>query len=360
MKMSQHRSGTRRMRLNYCEKFLHWALGLFSNKGVGEGIMTAEPSTVRRCANIKSRKAPDAQCSLNATYGDYCSRHWKHPHRFTLKETVREFIPTRLLHNSAAKVQAWWRRLGPWLQLRDHGPAFHRRADSTNDTELYSLDPVEKIPDLYFFSMAGQKGSIWSFDIRSLGQLMSQGVLRENPYTREPLTDRLQAKIHKRLTWLRRRRYNILYPQGADLTADQLWRQRILDVFMRIESFGFHVSCDWFHDLTVQEHEQFYKTLFSIWYARAGLTSAQREAIVPHSESAAHKLFRFMPEHIRGRNRYSQQWWERCNLAIIEAFVSRSPDKDQQRLGAMYALMGLVDVCDAAAESFPWLAETLN
>jgi hypothetical protein len=349
------------MRLNLCEKFLEWALGLFSGEAVGEGEMTTEePSTVRRCANIKSRKTPDAQCSLNATYGDYCSRHWKHPHRFTVTQGVREYIPTRLLHISATKVQVWWRRLSPWLHLRDHGPGLRVRAQSCNDTELYTLDPVEKIPALYYFSFVAPKGALWSFDIRSLGQLVMRGSLRENPYTREQMPEALQKKIHRRLTWLRARKYSVLHPQGTDLTADQVWRQRVLDIFMCVEAFGFHVSCDWFHDMTTEDHERFYKTLFSIWYARLGLTSAQREAIVPHCESAAHKLFRFMPDQVRGRNRHSKVWWERCNLAVMEALLTRSADKEQQRLGAMYVLMGLVEACDAAAESFPWLEEALN
>ena len=37
---------------------------------------------VRKCANTKNRKTLDVQCALNATHGDFCSRHWKHPQRF--------------------------------------------------------------------------------------------------------------------------------------------------------------------------------------------------------------------------------------------------------------------------------------
>lgn len=341
------------MRFLWCEKFFDWASNLFSGQEIGVDTMaTEQPSTVRRCANIKSRKTPDAQCSLNATYGDYCSRHWKHPHRFISKDSVREFIPTRSLQAAAGRIQVWWRRLTPWLEIQHHGPGLRMRSKSCNDTELYTLDPVEQIPALYYFSTVGSKGSLWSFDIRSLGQLIAKGTLRENPYTREAFSPATQAKIQKRLLWLRKRKYTILYPQGADLTADQLWRQRVLDVFMRIEAFGFHASCEWFHEMSVADHQKFYATLFSLWYSRLGLTMAQREAIVPHSESAAHKLFRFLPEQAR---RHSKTWWERCNLAIIEALVSRSPDKEQQRLGAVYVLMGLVAVCDAAADSFPWL-----
>jgi hypothetical protein len=216
------------MRLFLCENFLYWALHLFSDSSVGQGTMSNEPSTVRRCANSKSRKCPDARCSLNATYGDYCSRHWKHPHRFLQKEQTREYIPTRLLHTSASKLQSWWRRLAPWLEFAHHGPGLRMRSKSCNDTELYTLDSVTSIPSLYYFSTVGSKGSLWSFDIRSLGQLIAKGTLRENPYTREPFSPATQAKIQKRLLWLRRRKYNIFYPQGADLTADQLWRQRVL------------------------------------------------------------------------------------------------------------------------------------
>ena len=314
---------------------------------------------IRQCANCKSRKAPDVRCPFNATYGDYCSRHWKHPNRFIPKGFIaQEACFTRRQVAAARRIQAAWRRVAGALRFQAQGPAANDRSLSCNDTEFYSLDSVSLIPPLYLFSMISPQHVVWSFDIRSLGQMVMKGALTQNPYTREPLGDRTLRRIHDRLTWLRRRKYSVLHPQGsADLTAEQIWNQHVLDVFLRIESFGFHVSCDWFHDMSVTAHEDFYKTLFGLWYGRLGLTMAQRDAIVPGGESPTRRLFRFTPGQEPSRR--SVAWWQRHNLALMEAFVSRSQDKENQRLGAMYLLMGLVAVCEEAEESFPWLADVL-
>lgn len=312
-------------------------------------------STIRQCANCKSRKAPDVRCPFNATYGDYCSRHWKHPNRFL--PTNRRDLYTRRETAAAIRLQRAWRRFMPSLRVKHQGIAAINRALSCNDTELYSLDSVASIPLMYFFSMVSPQRVVWSFDIRSLAQMIMKGSLTHNPYTREAIGDRTLGKIHHRILWLRRRKYSVLYPQGsADLTAEQLWNQRVLDTFLRIESFGFHVSCDWFQEMSVANHEDFYNTLFGLWYGRLGLSTEQRETIVPGGESATRKLFRFMPER---ESRRGIAWWQRHNLALIEAFLTRSQDKENQRLGAMYVLMGLVAVCEEAEESFPWLADII-
>jgi hypothetical protein len=356
------------MRLHWCENILYYIQNFLSGERVGVAEMdihdhpqdiNASTKTIRRCANIKSRKVPDAQCALTATYGDYCSRHWKHPHRYVAKEDMAQReVFTRREHAAAERIQKAWKRIRPFLRLFQQGPGVACREQSCNDTELYSLDPIKTIPPLYYISFVGPTGALWSFDVRSLGQLMMRGDLKENPYTREALMPSQLTKITKRVGWLRSRKYSILYPQGTDLTTEQVWRQKVLDVFLRIESYGFHVSCDWFHQMGLRDHEEFYATLYSLWYSRLGLTHQQRESIVPSYETAASRLFRFSPE--QGRGRHSASWWERYNLAVIEALLTRSPDKEQRRLGAMYVLMGLVAVCDGAAESFPWLEETIE
>ncbi len=356
------------MRFQWCNSFIVSIWNFLSGQEIGVLDMdshdhphdtTATKQTIRRCANIKSRKAPDVQCALNATYGDYCSRHWKHPRRFITKTNQSERAAfTRREHAAAERIQKAWKRILPFLRLFQQGPGFACREKSCNDTELYSLDPVLSIPPLYYISLVGPTGTLWSFDVRSLGQLLMRGELKENPYTREALTPTQLTKATRRIGWLRSRKYSVLHPQGADLTTEQVWRQKVLDAFLRIEGYGFHVSCDWFHQMTLEDHEEFYATLYSLWYRRLGLTHAQREAIVPSYETPVRRLFRFTPE--QGKGRHSIAWWERYNLAMIEAFLTRSPEKEQRRLGAIYVLMGLVAVCDGAAESFPWLTETLD
>ena len=73
----------------------------------------------------------------------------------------------------------------------------------------------------------------------------------------------------------------------------------------------------------------------------------------------AKPLFKHTPDELNRQRTHTKQWWERLNLSLIEALLTRSPDKEEQKLGATYCVMGLVSISTAAAESFPWLAVVL-
>ena len=313
---------------------------------------------VRVCANIKSRKIPDLQCSLTATFGDFCSRHWKHPTRYNTKSdsSVSPKVYSLKQKRSAVKLQKFWRRRSPILHIRNQGPGFFCRVQSCNSTELYTLDSVTTIANLYYFSFIDSNKNLWSFDIRLLGHLQSMGQLKQNPYTREELSRPILEKIRNRLTWLRKRKYTVFYPVEADLTSEQIWRQKVLDNFMKIESFGYYVSCEWFTEMSIDDHKLFYKTLYMIWFHKLGLEHKTREAIVPQYMSAQKKLFRYNPESFEAQRDHTRHWWEKLNLSLIEAFITRSSDKENNKLGATYCVMGLTVVNEKAAEVFPWLS----
>ena len=324
---------------------------------MNELVEASSATLIRKCSNIKSRKLPDAQCELSATYGEFCSRHWKHPRRYdAIKSSPSTPMPPSMREiQSAIRLQKFWRIRSPYLQFRRQGPGVFCRTASKNDTDLYTLDPIQTIPKLYYFSFSDLRKCIWSFDIRTLAQLQSMGELKTNPYTRHELSEDILKKVRGRLTWLRARKYSVFYPIGTDLTSEQIWRQKILDYFMKIESYGYYVSCDWFIEMSIEDHKKFYTTLYVNWFHRIGLTHVQRERIVPKYLSTHKKLFRYSPESFGGYRTHTKHWWEKLNLSLIGAFLTRPPDKEDMKLGAMYCVMGLVAVNDKAAEVFDWL-----
>jgi hypothetical protein len=321
-----------------------------------DSVPPSPGSLVRKCANIKSRKVPDMQCKLNATQGDYCTRHWKHPHKFVQKtDCVYITVANRKELKAICTIQRAWRRISPFLFIKGHGIGFYQKNNSINGTEVLSLEPVDQIPNIYYFSYVDSKNNLWSFDIRSLGQIISFGDIKQNPYTRDPFTPSVLTRIRNRLTWLRKRKYSVVYPIGVELTQDQLWSQKVLDYFMKIESFGYYVSCEWFTNMSIEDHKKFYKTLYELWNYRLGLTPQDRLKIAPGSKP----LFKYVPDDFDRHRVHTIQWWERLSLSLIEALLTRSLDKEQQKLGAMYCVMGLFATVPVAAESFPWMAEII-
>ncbi len=319
-----------------------------------------EVSELRKCANIKSKKHKDQPCPFVASQGDYCSRHYKNPTRFVAqKEAIPEKILTRSGYQAILKIQKVWRKWSSIHRFSRQGPAANARDLASNPTELYTLDTLETIPTSFFFSFADDKKNIWAFDIRSLSHLVTEGSEIVNPYTRGLIASRTLQKIHARILWLRERKFPILHATGENLTQEQLWNQKVLDVFFKMEALGYRASCRWFDEMTLSDHMLFYRRLHRLWTYQLGLTNVEKEAIVPGFNAGMTKLFRQAPDRVESQS-HDLRWWRRANLNLILEFLTRAPQKSQQGLGALYILMALVQVVPEAAEAYPWVRESLG
>lgn len=334
----------------------------FASEGIPvcESQVGMEPAQLRKCANIKSKKHKDQPCSFPASHGDYCSRHFKNPIPFKPKHSdIPERILTRSGTAALCKIQRAWRRWASWVRYCRQGPAANASDLAANQTEVYSLDSLDTIPPAYFFSFADDKKTIWAFDIRSLSHLVTEGNEIVNPYTRIPISSSVLQNVHSRILWLRERKYPILYATGDSMTQEQIWNQKVLDVFFKMEALGYRASCRWFDELRIAEHMTFYRRLHRLWTYQLGLTNAEKEAIVPGYNAGLSKLFRLTPDRIENQV-HDLKWWRRSNLNLILEFLTRAPQKSQQSLGALYVLMALVQVVPEAAEAYPWIRETVG
>lgn len=315
---------------------------------------------LRKCSNIKSKKHKDQPCTFPATHGDYCSRHSKNPIRFVPpSKAVSSVVPTRSTIQAARKLQKFWRQWSVRARWNRQGPAANFREIAANQTEVYSLDSLDSIPSLFFFSFSDESKTIWAFDIRSLSHLVSEGNEIVNPYTRQTLSSQVLKRIHARIVWLRERKYPILYATGENMSQEQLWNQKVLDVFFKMEALGYRASCRWFDGMNHTEHMTFYRRIHRLWSYQLGLTAQEKEAIVPGYNAGLTKLFRLAPDRLENQN-HDLKWWRRANLNLILEFLTRAPQKSQQGLGALYVLMALVQVVPEAAEAYPWVRESLG
>ena len=239
------------------------------------------------------------------------------------------------------------------MLFRRQGPAAASLL-ANNDVEIYSLDSLESIPKMYFYSFADTAKAIWAFDIRTLSFLCSKSKNVPNPYTREPLSVEILRRIYSRIEWLQAHKYVTVY-ENASFSLEQMWNHKVLEVFNKMEEVGYIVSADWFHDMTKEDHIEFYKKLYDIWFFRLGLTAKERNAIVAGFNSARNKLFRFTGEEIQHKD---EKTLKKNTLTIIEKLVS-SFDKSQRGLGVMYVLMAFCCISDDVCEAYPWIAATI-
>ena len=315
-----------------------------------------EGITLRKCQNIKSRRHKNAQCQAAATHGDFCSRHFKHPIRYqSLKPSIfLNRMLTRSEHQAVLIIQKFWIKRAALQRFFRQGPAANCHELSQNTTEVYTLDPLASIPNVFFFSFADSSKSVWSFDIRSLSHLITEATEPQNPYTRQAISPSTVEAIHRRLLWLRQRKYPILHETGENLTQEQIWNQKVLDVFFKMDALGYRASCKWFEEMEKEDHELFYARLYRLWTYQLGLTSSEKQAIL-----GVTKIFKQTPERAVNAG-HDLRWWRRNNLNLILEFISRGSSKSHQGLGALYVLMSIVQVVPEAAESYPWVLESVR
>lgn len=253
------------------------------------------------------------------------------------------------------RIQRFWIKWAAHQRFRRQGPATNNLKVSQNETEVYSLDSIQTIPTVFFFSFGDTSKNIWSFDIRSLSHLLTEGAEPMNPYTRQVILPSTLKKIHERLQWLRKRKYPILHMTGENLTQEQIWNQKVLDVFFKMDALGYRASCRWFEEMELDDHELFYTRLYRLWTYQLGLTAGEKEAILP----GPGKLFKQTPDRTIHAN-HDIRWWRRSNLNMILEFLTRGTTKSHQALGALYVLMALVQTVPEAAEAYPWILESVR
>ena len=310
----------------------------------------------RQCVNIRSRKHPDIRCPLSATQGEFCARHSKNPIRLCEKPKHETSHITETQIRAAKRVQKIWVSFRNRQRSRTQGPAacYPELADNTN--EIYTLGQTMEIPQMYRWSYADQKKHIWVFDIRSLHMMRLQNQ-RENPYTREPFTERAEQSFQERSAYLRKKKYCLLYTDETELTPQQLWHQRILDVTMKYDMLGYYTCLNWFEDLKDKDCALLYTELWELWNFRLQLPAIQKKRVVPDWNNPDSLLFKWIPTEIKQKR--DRKWWQKTILDLMDRFVSAA-DKESRSLGALYGMTAFAMASSTVRQHYSWLVQDLS
>lgn len=172
-----------------------------------------------------------------------------------------------------------------------------------------------------------------------------------NPYNRQKLAPRTLNDYHRKLLFLKK-----YHPQDSidfpslELTPQQKLKFKILDVFQIIYHYDYPVDHLWFLNLSRDQLLRYYSRLEDIWNFRLNLSLQTKKLIVPHNPNIFSKL---EYQQLRHQNHFFIQ-----NLMInhLESLVTQGQSLADRKNGAMYLLIGLVEVCPQAAENLPYLA----
>ena len=301
---------------------------------------------LRSCLNIKSRRYSDIQCKSIATHGEFCARHSKNPVRFSKAPYITNHY-NPIHEQCIRKIQRAFCFAIAKRRYRRQGPAANNTSLSENRTDLHSMEDITTIPKLYIWSYKDEANHIWTFDIRSFSHMGSSRL--KNPYTQLPLTHVAKDSLEARLNWLRAKRYAITFINDSELTSDQQFNLRVLEIFMKMDFLGYHSDPEWFTDLDLQQNIRLYKELYDLWNFRLALTNGAKQTICPGLE--------LKRDPARMKAQRELRWWRKQNLEILDALVSRATDKSNRALGTMYCLSALCTVSSDVKEAYEWLAQ---
>ena len=248
---------------------------------------------------------------------------------------------------------------------KSHGPAFFKRNICVNNTDFCTLDKLKEIPYEQFFSFKSKNGQIYGCDICSLYNLIQKHkkkrdpkdpILPLNPYDRLPLPKKLPLLIDNyfKLSAIYKIKLNIIIQNDfKNCTYAEQIKQNTLRIFQQINELGNYSDLDWFSDLNKIQLILFIKELYDIWNYRAGLSDDTKINIChpngnPFCHISVHNFTHLSKEEI-----------QKTILIVMEKFVNNGINRDFKSLGAYYILSALTLVNITAAESLPWLYQSV-
>jgi hypothetical protein len=246
-------------------------------------------------------------------------------------------------------VRGWFVR--SWLKLK--GP--HTKKPCVNDTDFYTMDPLEEIPFVDYIEYTDPVGVNYGFHMRSLYYLLSKMKKFDNPYTREDMKPTFgDTFIHMmRLT-------NIIFPQNNIISKDDnmetcivsitqidLVQRRINELFIQIDALGHYSNITWFTNLSNTEINVFIVRLYHIW---TKIPRDVREQICPNTNPFT------IAETVNLRDQSIDEN-RKVAITIGELMICSNQNEEYRNLAAMYFLTALTLVSRTARVQMPWLYE---
>lgn len=324
-------------------------------------------------ASIKMLKAT-AQHLSTKSY-----RVHKHGNKPELIERIRTFFDK---WTKSIRIQSQFRRFLAFRVRQLRGPAYTDLSKCVNDSDFFTMDPLNEMDRRHFYSYADDKGFVYGFDVFSLMNLFKRERKIMNPYNREELNE-----LHVRNICSLFRKIHILHPDSCGgkcihipnepspkrnrnnstitrrqpvLSREQHMSmriaslrnlpltQRIEEVFMEIDRLGNYTQSQWFSELSKREYVRFYESYYA-WWSRLPPSTKREICYIPNPFSD----IRFRPLDELERFEYQ----DAC-VTLIEHMVYTGINEESRRLGALHVLSQLTRVSYLARNALPWLYDS--
>ena len=264
----------------------------------------------------------------------------------------------RLTYN-AIKIQNVWKNFLIKKLVNLRGPGYLNITKCVNDTDFLTLEPLKEIPYNEFISYK-YNNIIYGFNINSIYQLFlnNDGKKILNPYTRDEIPKIIKNNINKLIVYsnfFNKKIINLNNKEVIELSVEKKLELKTISVFQKIDILGNITNHTWFWNLGRILQIKFIRSLLDIWNYRADLSySTKREICPPYGDP-----FRGI---ISLQNRFatlSLNELREISLNIIDILITTGINESSKYLGSTYILCALTLVSDEAANTFPWLYDSV-
>ena len=278
---------------------------------------------------------------FGANKGELISRLFSFLERSKSARTIQRAIHNFLLRN--------------YIQAK--GPAHFKRSICVNDTDFFTMAKMKDIDYEQFISFIDKDLKVYGFDILSLHNLMTKGSApHRNPYNRNELPKELldSMDILHKLSKIYFKKINICSDETLVLDKNKLQELKCITLFQEINKLGNYADHMWFWTLNKNSLLKFIHELIDIWSYRANLDIAMKKLISPpRGEPFVGLSLNLL--HTMDLSRLRQ-----TGLSLIHSLVLTSIDDSSRALGANYVLCSLTLVNVSAANSLPWLYQSVT
>jgi hypothetical protein len=339
---------------------------------------------------IKSCKLPDLKA---------IARNYKLRITGTKSELIERIETYFKKNKNAGIIQAIFRGHLVRFSIRLRGCALKERTKCVNDSDFYTLDPINEIEYNDFYSYVDKQGFIYGFSVSSLIALFKRKGHITNPYNREKLDFKTMNEI-----FLLYKLNNILYsepvvenhiakplvnqvvqvaslpgptaqsilapsipvetpvqvlnitPQQSELRErmniiqSRSTEDRMRELFMEMDQLGNYTNITWFSSLTDRGLINFFRYLYDIWTYRGQLTR-QTKTRISSLQDPFYGLTNLQTVELEELRKH-------C-LHVMEHMVYTGVDIEFQRIGTLHVLSALTIVSLPARQAMYWLYEGL-
>ena len=253
-----------------------------------------------------------------------------------------------------------------FIKLNNH--SITQKLNCVNDTDFLSMNELSKLPVSNFFTYFDEQNKqLYGFDIVSIYNLyIKSGNEKQksvnNPYTNLPFPNDLFNKINLFIKFAKTLQFSInlnsIDEENETIVDEDDIDMRIQAVFHKMDSYGNYTCSSWFTDLSSIHILKFIRELQDIWSYRAQLSEETKRCICPPNGNPFISSYLLRnPRHILNIN---ERFLKKMAIQIIENMINNGIDRDSCSLGCFYVLGALTLVSPEAANTMPWLYESVG